>query len=82
MYYPVFMMRLAAFSAILALTIAQQDNLPNLNTFCRRHQHQTCVIDSKLYVDGGRVYDGPGMNESVLKSSKTILSEPRTEEIG
>lgn len=31
---------------------AQQNPLDN---FCRRHGHQTTVIDDKLYIDGGYV---------------------------
>lgn len=33
---------------------------------CRRHQHQSCVIDNILYIDGGMTYNGtsvgPGDN--------------------
>lgn len=44
-------MRLFSLIALLAVTAAGQDPIQD---FCRRHQHQTCVIDSKLYIDGER----------------------------
>ena len=62
-------MRLFPFTAIIAITAAQQD--PILD-FCRRHQHQTCVIDSKLYIDGGKVHYGVSVeNNSIAQQSKT-----------
>ncbi|TVY65699.1 Kelch repeat-containing protein, partial [Lachnellula suecica] len=38
------------------VSLQQKDPLAN---FCRRFGHQTCVIDSKLYVDGGQVNWNP-----------------------
>ncbi|KAL3305899.1 cell wall anchored protein [Colletotrichum asianum] len=37
---------------LLAPAIAQQDPV---NNFCRRFGHQTAVVDSKLYIDGGLI---------------------------
>lgn len=50
--------------ALLGLAIAQQAIQDPVTAFCRRHQHQTCVIDSKLYVDGGEVYYGPAVDSN------------------
>jgi hypothetical protein len=51
-------MRILLASALFAHVIAQQLIANPINDFCRRHQHQTCVIDNKLYVDGGLIYYG------------------------
>ncbi|CAE7194317.1 hypothetical protein PTNB73_08640 [Pyrenophora teres f. teres] len=53
---------LLIFSAFCGLVIADQIIHDPIKDFCRRHQHQTCVIDSKVYVDGGLVYYGTGVN--------------------
>jgi hypothetical protein len=61
-----------------ALVVAQQDPIQD---FCRRHQHQTCVIDDKLYIDGGQVYYGvsvengssPQQSESLRLTQSTLL---------
>ena len=53
-----------------ALVVAQQDPIQD---FCRRHQHQTCVIDDKLYIDGGQVYYGVSVeNGSIPQQSKSL----------
>jgi hypothetical protein len=57
-------MRLAIFSAVWALATADQVVQDPTNNLCRRHQHQTCVIDSKLYVDGGLIYYGKSIKDS------------------
>ncbi|KAH7125767.1 hypothetical protein B0J11DRAFT_615097 [Dendryphion nanum] len=49
-------MRLAVFSSTLAVVAAQQQIQNPIQNFCRRHQHQTCVIDSKIYTDGGLIH--------------------------
>jgi uncharacterized glyoxalase superfamily protein PhnB len=65
-------MRLFSLTAIVAITAAQQDPIQD---FCRRHQHQTCVIDSKLYIDGGKVYYGGSVeNGSVAQQSKFAIT--------
>ena len=37
---------------LFTLSIAQNDPIEH---FCRRHGHQSAVVDNKLYVDGGLV---------------------------
>jgi hypothetical protein len=68
-------MRLFSHLVYAALVVAQQDPIQD---FCRRHQHQTCVIDNKLYVDGGKVYYGASVeNGSTPQQSKSLqLSKP------
>jgi hypothetical protein len=58
------------FAIITAATLAAAQ-LDPIRDFCRRHLHQTCVIDSKLYIDGGKVYYGGSVgNDSVARQSK------------
>ncbi|KAF2632023.1 hypothetical protein BU25DRAFT_454396 [Macroventuria anomochaeta] len=58
------------------MTAAQQSVGDPINDFCRRHQHQTCIIDSKLYIDGGRVYYGGSVdNGSVAEQNTRLLWE-------
>jgi hypothetical protein len=64
-------MRLATFSGILAVATAQQNLHDPVKDFCRRYQHQTCVIDSKLYIDGGLVNYGGGV------TSQTVTEKSR-----
>lgn len=60
-------------SAILAVTAAQANVGDPINDFCRRHLHQTCVVDNKLYVDGGKIYYGGAVdNGSVAEQSKSV----------
>jgi len=65
--------RLAVVGAILGLTTAQKGLKP-IAEFCRRHMHQTCVIDSKLYIDGGLAFYGDSFNPEQLSpvSSKLL----------
>lgn len=66
-------MRLFSLIAVLAVTAAGQDPIQD---FCRRHQHQTCVIDSKLYIDGGKVYYGASVqNDSVAQQSEFLMAK-------
>lgn len=58
------MMRLFIFSIAWTLISAQQVIQDPVIDFCRRHQHQTCIIDSKLYIDGGLEYFGTGVSGS------------------
>ena len=68
-------MRFLLFSTILAVTAAQQNLGDPINDFCRRHQHQTCIIDSKLYIDGGKVYYGGSVdNDSVAEQSEFVAA--------
>lgn len=54
----------------VALALAQQNLKDPIADFCRRHRHQTCVIDGKLYIDGGMVYYGGSKdNDSVAEQS-------------
>jgi hypothetical protein len=63
-------MRFLLPTAILAVAAAQQNADP-IGNFCRRHQHQTCIIDSKLYIDGGKIYYGGSVdNGSVAQQSE------------
>ncbi|KAH8731761.1 hypothetical protein GQ44DRAFT_603735, partial [Phaeosphaeriaceae sp. PMI808] len=57
-------MRLAVSSAIWALATAQLAIQDPIKDFCRRHQQQTCVIDSKFYIDGGLAYYGASINSN------------------
>lgn len=71
--HPVFDMalRFLLASAVLAVTAAQQNVGDPIKDFCRRHLHQTCIIDSKLYIDGGKVYYGGYVdNSSVAEQSE------------
>ncbi|CAO2656272.1 Nn.00g050750.m01.CDS01 [Neocucurbitaria sp. VM-36] len=68
-------MRLAIF-AIISLATAQQNIADPITDFCRRYQHQTCVIDSKLYIDGGLViYGGTVNNDSVPERNTWLIWE-------
>ncbi|KAH6614895.1 hypothetical protein C7974DRAFT_442924 [Boeremia exigua] len=69
-------LRFLLLSAILAITNAQQNVGDPIDDFCRRHQHQTCIIDSKLYIDGGKVYYGGSVdNGSVAEQNTRLLWE-------
>lgn len=61
-------------SALLAATAAQQNVGDPINDFCRRHLHQTCIVDNKLYIDGGKVYYGGSVdNGSVPEQSEFVV---------
>lgn len=64
-------MRLALLGALLIVRTAQQSGKDPTRDVCRRHKHQTCIIDSILYIDGGVAYYGG----SVGNDSKTELSK-------
>ena len=67
----------ALISAILAVAVAQQNIKDPTNDFCRRHRQQTCVIDSKLYIDGGMVYYGGSKdNNSIAEQSMLLAAVP------
>ncbi|KAF2128361.1 hypothetical protein P153DRAFT_357727 [Dothidotthia symphoricarpi CBS 119687] len=73
-------MRLAIYSTLLSLVTAQQNIQDPIENFCRRHQHQTCVIDSKLYIDGGLVYYGGGVtDENIPQKNTWLISEDLTD---
>jgi hypothetical protein len=57
----VWTLRLAIVSVVWVPGTAEPVSHDPIKDFCRRHQHQTCVIDSKLYIDGGLAYYGPGV---------------------
>jgi hypothetical protein len=57
--------------ALTALVTAQENIKDPIKGFCRRHKHQTCIIDNKLYIDGGLVYYGT----DVQPSSQSQTSE-------
>ncbi|KAJ4346649.1 uncharacterized protein N0V89_010580 [Didymosphaeria variabile] len=66
----------ALISAVLAVAAAQQNIKDPVDDFCRRHRQQTCVIDSKLYIDGGMVYyGGSKSNDSVPEQNTWLLWE-------
>ena len=72
-------MRFLLFSATTAVAVAQQNVADPINDFCRRHQQQTCIIDSKLYIDGGKVYYGGTVdNNSVAEQSESRQCNTRT----
>ncbi|KAF1846853.1 uncharacterized protein K460DRAFT_425442 [Cucurbitaria berberidis CBS 394.84] len=58
---------------VLASAIAQEHIQDPIKDFCRRHQHQTCIIDSKLYIDGGLVYYGHDVQPSRPPQTNTWL---------
>jgi hypothetical protein len=62
-------MRFIIFGVVCTLATAQQVLQDPIKNFCRRHQHQSCVIDSKLYIDGGLEYFG---------TSVEVDSQPET----
>jgi hypothetical protein len=67
--------RFILFSAILIATAAQQNVADPINDFCRRHQHQTCIVDSKLYIDGGKMYSGGNVdNNSIAEQSEFVVT--------
>jgi hypothetical protein len=58
------------FITALVVAAAQQNSPDPVKNFCRRHQHQTCIIDSVLYIDGGKVfYGGSVESDSVAEQS-------------
>ncbi|KAJ8109048.1 hypothetical protein OPT61_g7738 [Boeremia exigua] len=59
-------MLLVLVAGFFFLAGAQKNSQDPITDFCRRYQHQTCIIDDKLYIDGGLVYYGP----SVIKESR------------
>ncbi|UPX11151.1 uncharacterized protein EKO05_0001773 [Ascochyta rabiei] len=66
-------MRPSLLFAWVAVVAAQQDPIED---FCRRHQHQTCVIDDKLYIDGGKVFYGGSIeNGSIAQQNTRLLWE-------
>ncbi|KZM22983.1 uncharacterized protein EKO05_0011196 [Ascochyta rabiei] len=70
------MMRFALLSTLLVAAIAQQSGKDPTKDVCRRHKHQTCIIDSKLYVDGGLAYYGGSKgNDSVAERNTYLLWE-------
>lgn len=67
-------MLFALLSALLIVATAQQTGKDPINDVCRRHKHQTCIIDSKLYIDGGFAYYGGSKgNDSVAERSELLL---------
>ncbi|KAF2448473.1 hypothetical protein P171DRAFT_481540 [Karstenula rhodostoma CBS 690.94] len=63
-------------STLLAVALAQQNIKDPIADFCRRHRHQTCVIDGKLYIDGGMVYYGGSKdNDSVAEQNTWLIWE-------
>lgn len=64
------LLAIALVSALLVARTTQQSGQSPTKDVCRRHQHLTCVVDSKLYIYGGLAYYGGGMNESTLEPSK------------
>ncbi|KAF1933018.1 uncharacterized protein M421DRAFT_98183 [Didymella exigua CBS 183.55] len=67
------MLLLSILGSLVVLVIAQESIQNPLESFCRRYQHQTCVIDSKLYVDGGLAYYGKSVAASSHPERNTWL---------
>ena len=65
------MLAIAFLSALLVATAAQQNGKNPIHDVCRRHGHLTAVIDSTLYIFGGRVFYGNGMTGSQDDGSKS-----------
>ena len=60
-------MRFFLLGGLVALCAAQI-----VEDYCRRHQHQSCVIDDFLYIDGGLTFSGDEVNaNSVTQPSKS-----------
>ena len=56
-------------STLLVAVVAQRDPAKDV---CRRHRHQTCIIDSKLYIDGGLVYWGSSFSNDSKAEPSTL----------
>jgi hypothetical protein len=64
-------MLFALLGVLATVALAQQSGKDPVLDVCRRHLHQTCVIDSRLYIDGGLAYYGGSIdNNSIAESSK------------
>lgn len=66
-------LRYLIFNAILAVAVAQTNVGDPINDFCRRHLHQTCIVDNKLYIDGGRIYYGGSVDNGSIAEQNTRL---------
>ncbi|KAH7381375.1 hypothetical protein DE146DRAFT_729175 [Phaeosphaeria sp. MPI-PUGE-AT-0046c] len=55
-------MKILLLGVIVAITTADRIVKDPIKDFCRRHLHQTCIVDSKLYIDGGMVYYSDDVN--------------------
>lgn len=65
---------LSALLSYLSLSLQQASDV-EVQNLCRRWGHQTCVIDDRLYLDGGRISPGPDF-ESNIKQSSIMESVP------
>ncbi|KAF2626381.1 hypothetical protein BU25DRAFT_432178 [Macroventuria anomochaeta] len=66
-------MRFALLSILLVVATAQQNGKDPIKNVCRRHKHQTCIIDSKLYIDGGLAYYGGSKDNGSVAEKNTYL---------
>ena len=65
--------------ALIASVAGQQNIQDPIRDFCRRHKHQTCVVDSKLYIDGGLVHYGSSvLLDDVPERSECITIDHST----
>lgn len=69
---------LAILCFFLLSAVAQQNSKDPIANFCRRYKHQTCIIDSKLYIDGGLVYYGTSVTNESLPESSMYSNAPIT----
>lgn len=71
---------LSALLSYLSLSLQQASDV-EVQNLCRRWGHQTCVIDSRLYLDGGRISPGPDFESNIKQSSimESVLEIPGTE---
>jgi transcription elongation factor GreA-like protein len=60
-------------SILVAVVLAEQSGKDPIKDVCRRHLQQTCVIDSKLYIDGGLVYYGGSKDDSTVADPSRSL---------
>ena len=67
--------------SLIELSLQQTNGDPN-DDYCRRWGHQTCVLDDKLYIDGGYIASGGNLvkNGGIISSfiDKTINFKRRS----
>lgn len=74
--FSIFHLRYEMFFAMgLIASVAAQRNSPDpISDFCRRHKHQTCVIDSRLYIDGSLVHYGASVAARSVAERSTYVT--------
>ncbi|KAL1581878.1 hypothetical protein WHR41_09320 [Cladosporium halotolerans] len=72
---------LSALLSYLSLSL-QQANDVEVQNLCRRWGHQTCVIDDRLYLDGGRISPGPDFESNIKQSNTKLMYEDFVDSAG